>query len=74
MSADTWLPELQAARVFYSYADEDDVLREALEKQLSLLRRQGYIAPLHKRNISAGQAWETVTGDSLRETFSSSHR
>jgi hypothetical protein len=45
MSADTWLLELQAARVFYSYADEDDTLREALKKQLSMLRRQDYIAP-----------------------------
>ena len=56
---------IPAASVFYSYANEDDALREALEKQLSMLRRQGYIAPWHKRNISAGQAWETVTDEHL---------
>lgn len=42
MSVGTWPHELQAANVFYSYADEDDALRDALEKQLSILRRQGY--------------------------------
>src|SRR5438067_6672526 len=65
MSADTWPHELPAASVFYSYADEDEALCDALEKQLSTLRRQGYIAPWHKRNISAGQAWETVTDEHL---------
>jgi hypothetical protein len=56
MSADTWPHELQTASVFYSYANEDDALREALEKQLSMLRRQDYIAPWHKRNITQWRA------------------
>jgi hypothetical protein len=36
-------------RVFYSYAHEDEALRDELEKHLSLMQRQGII-----------QAWHTV--------------
>jgi len=44
--------------LFYSYAQEDEVLRAELEKHLSLLKRQGYITGWHGRDISAGQEWE----------------
>jgi hypothetical protein len=43
--------------VFISYAREDEVLREALEKQLAILRRQGLIATWHDRRIGAGTEW-----------------
>jgi len=43
--------------VFYSYAREDEALRDELEKHLSLLKRQGLIGAWHDRRISAGQNW-----------------
>src|SRR6266567_4117651 len=44
--------------LFYSYAHEDEPLRQELEKHLSLLKRQGYITGWHDRDISAGQEWK----------------
>ena len=43
--------------VFYSYAHEDEELRNELDKHLSLLRRRGVIAGWHDRQISAGREW-----------------
>ncbi len=43
--------------VFFSYAHEDEILRNELAKHLSILKRQGFIAEWHDRNISAGQEW-----------------
>lgn len=43
--------------VFYSYAHEDESLREQLEKRLSMLRRQGLISEWHDRQIAAGTEW-----------------
>jgi hypothetical protein len=40
--------------LFYSYAQADETLRDELEKQLSLLKRQGYIATWYDRDINAG--------------------
>jgi uncharacterized membrane protein YcjF (UPF0283 family) len=34
----------KAVEIFYSYAHEDELLRNALEKQLSTLARQGLIS------------------------------
>jgi hypothetical protein len=44
--------------LFYSYAHEDEKLRDALATHLSLLKRQGVIKVWHDRNISAGAEWE----------------
>jgi tetratricopeptide (TPR) repeat protein len=44
--------------VFYSYAHEDEALRDELEKHLNLLQRQGIIQAWHDRNITGGSAWE----------------
>ncbi|QND46973.1 toll/interleukin-1 receptor domain-containing protein [Rhizobium lusitanum] len=41
--------------VFFSYSHADEVLRDKLEKQLSMLRRQGVIETWHDRRISAGE-------------------
>lgn len=43
--------------VFYSYAHEDEALRDALEKHLSLLRRSGHVVSWHDRCIGAGDEW-----------------
>jgi tetratricopeptide (TPR) repeat protein len=44
--------------IFFSYSHKDEALREELEKQLSLLKRQGFIMGWHDRRIIAGQEWE----------------
>jgi hypothetical protein len=41
--------------VFFSYSHADEVLRDKLEKQLSMLRRQGVIETWHDRRIGAGE-------------------
>jgi hypothetical protein len=41
--------------VFFSYSHADESLRDQLEKQLSLLKRQGIIETWHDRRIGAGQ-------------------
>lgn len=46
-----------AVKIFYSYAHEDEALREQIEKQLSLLKWQGIISAWHDRKLLAGQEW-----------------
>lgn len=41
--------------VFFSYSHADEVLRDQLEKQLAMLKRQGVIDTWHDRRIGAGQ-------------------
>ncbi len=43
--------------LFYVYSHEDERLRNQLEKQLSLLKRQGLITVWHDRDIVAGTDW-----------------
>lgn len=43
------------ADVFFSYSHVDEALRDQLEKQLSMLKRQGVIDTWHDRRIGAGQ-------------------
>ncbi len=43
--------------VFFSYAHEDEKLRDDLAKQLKLLERQGVISAWHDRQIIAGSEW-----------------
>lgn len=42
------------AGVFFSYSHADEALRDQLEKQLALLKRQGVIETWHDRRIGAG--------------------
>ena len=48
----------EAIEVFFSYAHEDEDLRDELEKHLSTLKRQGVITDWHDRKIGAGTEWE----------------
>jgi hypothetical protein len=48
----------QPIEVFYSYAREDEALRDALEKHLSILHRQGLISSWHDRKIVPSTDWE----------------
>jgi hypothetical protein len=43
------------ASVFFSYSHVDEALRDQLEKQLALLKRQGVIETWHDRRIGAGE-------------------
>jgi hypothetical protein len=46
-----------ALEVFYSYAREDENLRERLEVHLTLLKQEGLIPEWHDRKIGAGDKW-----------------
>ncbi len=56
---DTLLPKLSSQRieVFFSYAHEDEEMRNELAKHLQVLVRQGIISEWHDREISAGTEW-----------------
>lgn len=43
--------------LFYAYSHRDEGMRDELEKQLSILRRQGAITNWHDRRIGAGTEW-----------------
>ncbi|MBV9155170.1 MAG: toll/interleukin-1 receptor domain-containing protein [Acidobacteriaceae bacterium] len=51
------------ARLFYSYAHEDEELRKSLENHLAILRRKGVISEWHDRLIFAGAKWSQVIDD-----------
>ena len=46
--------QVRAVEIFYSYAHEDQALRDELEKRLETLRRLGQITGWHDREIQAG--------------------
>ena len=50
--------ENQAIEVFFSYAHEDEELRDELAKHLKLLERQKVISAWYDRDISAGDDWK----------------
>lgn len=43
--------------LFYSYAHEDEELRNQLDKHLRLLQRQSYLSAWYDRDIHAGSDW-----------------
>jgi len=51
-------PTLPAIEVFFSYAHEDENLRDELAKHLKLLERQGVIQGWHDRQILPGTEWQ----------------
>ncbi len=51
--------------VFFSYAHEDEKLRDELAKHLKLLQRQGVIKAWHDRKISAGTEWKDQIDEHL---------
>lgn len=46
---------LRAVRLFYSYCQQDQALRDKLDQHLKLMQRQGLLAPWHNRDIQAGE-------------------
>ncbi|HEL3207699.1 TPA: toll/interleukin-1 receptor domain-containing protein [Stenotrophomonas maltophilia] len=51
--------------VFFSYSHADEDLRDQLEKQLAMLKRQGVIETWHDRRIGAGQELVQVIDDHI---------
>lgn len=51
--------------VFFSYAHEDEPLRNELAKHLKLLERQGVIKAWSDRNITAGEDWRNAIDERL---------
>ena len=49
---------MEPVDLFYSYAHEDEKLRDELDGHLALLRRKGVIRPWHDRGIVPGQKWD----------------
>lgn len=52
--------------LFYSYAHEDEPLREELQGHLKILERRGLLAPWHDRKIVPGQDWSGEIDAHLR--------
>lgn len=52
-------------QVFYSYAHEDEILRDKLEKHLKLLEREKSIKSWHDRRITAGSEWKGQIDENL---------
>ncbi len=55
----------QVFEVFFSYAHEDEKLRDELAKHLKLLERQGVISAWHDREITAGTEWKDQIDEHL---------
>jgi hypothetical protein len=51
--------------VFFSYAHEDEGLRDELAKHLKLLERQKVIKGWHDRKITAGEEWKNSIDDHM---------
>ena len=52
--------------LFYSYAHEDETLRDELQGHLKLLERRGLLAPWHDRRIVPGADWSGAIDSYLR--------
>ena len=62
-------PETTAARpvsLFYSYAHEDEPLRDELRGHLKILERRGMVSSWHDRQIVAGQDWHAEIDQQLK--------
>jgi hypothetical protein len=54
-----------AVEIFFSYAHEDEALRDKLAKHLKLLEREGVIKAWHDRDITAGEEWKNAIDSHL---------
>ncbi len=60
--------EHRCAKLFISYASEDDRHRERLERHLSPLRREGLVTIWHNQRIAPGDDWRARIGAALQES------
>lgn len=54
-------------KVFYSYAQEDEVLKEQLQAHLAILKRTNLIVDFDYRQIKPGEDWEEVLNQRLQD-------
>ena len=59
-------PSAPPVTLFYSYAHEDEGLRDELQGHLKILERRGLLAPWHDRRIVPGQDWSQQIDTNLR--------
>lgn len=59
---------MKPVKLFYSYSHKDEDLRKELVTHLSILERQGVLAPWHDRDIEAGQEWNQEIERHLNES------
>jgi CheY-like chemotaxis protein len=52
--------------LFYSYAHEDERLRDELDGHLKILERRGLVAPWHDRQIKPGENWHAQIDQELQ--------
>jgi predicted alpha/beta hydrolase family esterase len=52
------VPSSKPIEVFFSFAHQDEKLRDELEKHLSILKRQGIITAWHHRKVGAGKEYQ----------------
>jgi CheY-like chemotaxis protein len=52
--------------LFYSYAHEDEALREELRGHLKILERRGLLASWHDREIKPGEDWHAKIDEQLQ--------
>ncbi len=55
----------EAIKVFFSYAHEDEALRDKLANHLKVMERTGVIESWHDRQILPGQEWDGQIDDNL---------
>ena len=65
MSSNQPEPVKKPIEILFSYAREDEKLRDELEKGLSVLKRQNRIVCWHDRQISGGDPWEQAISSHL---------
>ncbi|MFD1881435.1 toll/interleukin-1 receptor domain-containing protein [Paracoccus pacificus] len=56
-----------AARLFFSYCHVDEALRDRLEVNLVMLKREGLLAPWHDREITAGDEMNPAIHEKLEQ-------
>jgi len=52
-------------KVFYSYSHKDENLKEKLDEQLTVLKRDGFISTWNDRMIRPGQEWDGVINENI---------
>ena len=63
MAAETEAPPVS---LFYSYAHEDESLRNELCGHLKILERRGLLSQWHDRQIQAGEDWHSRISEELQ--------
>lgn len=56
---------MEPVDLFYSYAHEDEPLRDELAGHLKIMERRGVIRPWHDRSIAPGQKWDREISSQL---------